>query len=159
MGTMRGVNFRDQGFAARMTVMGDPAESVFEATYPEGFARYGLNRPPINLSDVPPKIRHTPDYITRKGLVEVMGFGNDETLKLKLVKANALWAWHSDFRVDMFLWDSACHEYGWVRLPELLEVADRILKPKRFPEGHEYWPIHKALIPTAGTWVRFRADA
>lgn len=127
--------------------MGDEAEGVFELVYPEGFARYGLNRPPINLTNVPPKIRYTPDYLTGKGLVEVQGFGNDQTLKLKLDKLAALDEWHGDFRVDLFVWDSKNKRCGFVRMGDLHDALDAHGVMREFPEGKAYVALRAERIP------------
>lgn len=139
--------FRNQSFAGRFAAMGDEAEGVFEAVYPEGFVRFGINRPPINLANVPAKIRYTPDFLTGRGLVEVQGFGKDQILKLKHDKLNALWAWHEDFRVDLFVWDSTNKEYGWVRLPELDDAITAHAVEAMFPENKPYWALHSMDIP------------
>ncbi len=140
-----------QPFAARIGAMGDMAEAVFESVYPESWCRYGLNRPNIYLGDVPAFVRHTPDYLTAKGLVEVGGFGADGTYKFKIEKAEALMAWHQLWRTDLFLYDSKLKQYGWVRLPEIIEVS-RALTPKVFSEGKPYWPIARDEIPVVGSW-------
>lgn len=127
--------------------MGDEAEGIFERVYPEGFARFGICRPPVNLTNVPPKIRYTPDYLTAKGLVEVQGFGNDQMLKLKLDKLQALDDWHDDFRVDLFVWDSKHKRCGFVRLSDLHEACEQHGVMREFPEGKAYVALRAECIP------------
>lgn len=140
-------SFRHQTFARRFDVMGDEAEGVFEETYQEGWVRFGLNRPPINLANVPRFIRHAPDYLTSKGLVEVQGFGRDQTFKLKHEKLFALQDWHAKFRVDLFVWDSHNKRYGWLRLNDLCAELDDIAEFAQFPEGKPYLAIMADRLP------------
>lgn len=152
-------SFRDQPFAHRLGKMGDAAEGVFESTYPEGWASYGLRRPPINLSTVPPVIRYTPDYVTGKGLVEVQGFGADQTCKLKVEKFDAMRQWHDWFRTDMFLWDSHNKRYGWVRMIQLHDLIDGgSPQVEEFPEGKAYYAIPAERLPVV-EWINFEATS
>ena len=140
--------FKDQPFARRFDAMGDAAEQVFEQTYPLGWARYGLNRPPINLATVPPIVRYTPDYITSKGLVECQGFGRDQTYKMKQGKWEALLTWNLMFRTDLFVWDSFNRRYGFVRLSDLSDVLSSGRIPiRQFPEGTAYWAVVVDQLP------------
>lgn len=133
--------------------MGDEAEGVFEATYPQGFVKFGLSRPPINLSRVPEFVRYTPDYLTARGMVEVQGFGRDQTMKLKEDKLQALIDWRkaTAWRVDLFLWNSAENEFAWVRIPELIEALP-LAEKRMFPEGKPYFAWHVDNIPTVDGW-------
>lgn len=149
------MSFRDGGFSKRFGTMGDTAEHVFEDVYAEGWARYGLNRPPINLSTVPAYIRFTPDYITKRGLVECQGFGKDQTAKFKWGKLEALKLWHQQFRVDWFLFDSFNARYGWVRLPELLPALDEHAETRTFHEGNPYYAIKASNLPVVGEWYEY----
>lgn len=146
------MSFKDGGFAQRYEQMGDQAEAVFEEHYRQGWVRFGLNRPPLQMGALPPKIRYTPDYLTSKGLVEVQGFGRDQVAKFKRDKIEALLSWHRDFRVDFFLWDSTNRRYGWVRLPQL--VTDfRKHHVLQFPEGTEYFAVPAGELPMSAGWV------
>ena len=86
--------FHQKPWEQRYNEMGDQAESVFEGSSKIAFARYGLDRPGWNIVGMPEMIRYTPDYITPGGFVEVMGFGKDQCLRLKVLKWRALQAWH-----------------------------------------------------------------
>lgn len=150
------MSFRDGSFGQRFAKMGDEAEGIFEATYPQGFARYGINRPPINLGTVPEMIRFTPDYLTSKGLVEVQGFGRDQTVKMKVIKWSSMWRWHNEvFRTDLFLWDTTNKRYGWVRLPELGEAMYEHGELRAFPEGTDYWALHACKVPVVDGWTDY----
>lgn len=139
--------------------MGDEAEGVFEGTYPEGFVRFGLNRPPIRLASVPPFIRYTPDYLTSKGLVEVQGLGRDQTFKLKVDKLAALYQWAEHFRVDVFVWDSAKRRYGWLRLDELYDAICEHARIREFAEGKPYWALAAGKLPVVDGWTSYEAAA
>ncbi len=150
--------FHEQSFARRFGQMGDEAEKVFEAVYPQGFARFGLNRPPINLTNIPPFVRFMPDYLTAKGLVEVQGFGTDQIAKFKVQKLDVLRQWHRLFRVDFFLWDRTNLRYGWLRLNDLEEAMPWIHAELRsFHEGNQYWAIPAANLPVI-EWVGSGGD-
>lgn len=146
--------FHERPFNQRISKMGDEAEGVFEATYPEGFTRWGLNRPPINLGKVPPKIRYAPDYLTSKGFVECMGFGNDRTLKLKVDKLDAMLEWHDDFRCDLFVWDSKDRAYSWCRIGPLDMVCAEA-KRASFHEGNEYYVLRAEALPVVDGWTPY----
>lgn len=152
-------SFRDQGWVARFGALGDEAEGIFEATYPEGWARFGLNRPPIRLSSVPPFIRYTPDYLTSKGLVEVQGLGRDQTFKLKVDKLAALHQWAEHFRVDLFVWDSSKRRYGWLRLDELDWALLNEGRTREFAEGKPYRALAAGKLPVVGGWTSYEAAA
>ena len=147
--------FSSQSFSKRFSKMGDEAEGIFEAVYPQGWARYGLNRPPIQLKNVPPKIRYTPDYITGKGLVEVQGFGRDQTFKLKIDKWQALIDWHNDFRVDLFVWDTTNKRYGYVRLHDLGVALDEHGWDDAFDNGANPYVAIKADQIPVDEWVEY----
>lgn len=149
------MSFKDRKWGNRFNAMGDEAEGVFEATYPQGFARYGINRPPIQLAKVPAFVRYTPDYLTSKGLVEVQGFGRDQTFKLKDDKYEALRHWHSIFRVDIFVWDSANKRYGFVRLHDFIEAWEEHGWSDSFDEGRNPYMALKAEHLPVEHWVPY----
>ena len=140
---------------SRLGKMGDQAEAVFEEVYPQKWARFGLSRPPINLAKVPGFIRYTPDYITAKGLVEVQGFGKDQTAKFKTSKLDALRLWAEVFRVDFFLWDSHLQRFGWVRLPELDVALAEHGARLSFHEGNPYFAIPAGRLPVVSGWTAY----
>lgn len=147
--------------------MGDEAEGVFERVYEhvapkQKFVRYGLNRAPIMVANLSTHVRYTPDYLTAKGLVEVQGFGVDQTFKLKLDKLDALVVWSDYDAVHVFVYDSKFDEYAWCRLYELKVALQRHGDIRTFPEGKPYWALPKALLPvTEDGWrtAPMRSDA
>lgn len=148
------MSFKDRPFHNRFAAMGDAAEGVFERTYPQGWVRFGLNRPPIAMGSLPAFIRFTPDYLTARGLVEVQGFGGDQLAKFKRDKLTALIDWHHHFRVDFFLWDSANKRYAWLRLHDL----ENYITPHHvayFPEGTQYFAIPAVELPVVDAWVPY----
>jgi hypothetical protein len=133
--------FRNQSWSSRYGAMGDEAEEQFEIARAGKFARYGLNRPPINMGMVPPFLRYTPDYITSHGLVEVQGVGRDRILKIKKEKADALDLWHKEFALQMFIWDTTNKRHTFVPWEDLACVLPA-LEVDSFPEGKEYWKLN-----------------
>lgn len=103
--------FNEQSWNHRYSKMGDEAENVFEQVATSmmwGWTRYGLNRPEMRLENVPRMICYTPDYLTEFGFVEVQGVGQDQTIKIKIDKLEALRKWDSisdTYQVSLFLWD------------------------------------------------------
>jgi hypothetical protein len=92
----------------RYKTLGDPAENRFRewAAQDElSYHRYGLDRPPLDLSRVPAFVRYTPDFLTSRCLIEVQGCGRDSTFKFKHDKLSALEEWYSQFPVKLFLWN------------------------------------------------------
>ena len=148
--------FRDRPWASRVAAggMGDEAESVFEQWATNqgiGFARYGLNRPPIHVHKLPDLIRYTPDYLMTARLVEVQGFGRDQTFKLKEVKLAALEDWTQIHPVSMFAWDSHGQRAFMVDLEAIASAAATGgLSKGAFPEGHVYYEYPAALLAEIG---------
>lgn len=151
------MSFKDREFSGRWRQMGGEAESVFEAVYPQGKAKYGLSRPPVNLTQVPAFVRYTPDYLTAKGLVEVQGFGRDQTFKLKVDKYNALNEWHQQFRVDIFAWDTTNKRYGFVRLHDFMEAWEEHGWSDAFDDGRNPYMALKAEHLPVDAWVAYVA--
>lgn len=132
--------FNQQDFGQRYGAMGDEAEGVFEQTHTGKYVRYGLNRPPVSMSMIPPFIRYTPDYLTSFGLVEVQGVGKDRKLKLKLDKAETLNEWHDQFKVTFFVWDTTLKQSTYIEWPDLWDILPS-MPIETFPEGKQYWSI------------------
>lgn len=144
------MTFRDLPWEERENVLGDTAESQFEkwaTSIPLGFVRFGLQRPPLQMHMLPTRIRYTPDYLMSKKFVEVQGFGIDQTIKLKVDKANALHWWNDVHPVEIFLWDS--HHQRSTLVP--LSVLDSVLgsgqvELRTFSEGKPYFSIPANLV-------------
>ena len=140
--------FNQQDFGQRFGAMGDEAEGVFESTHTGKYVRYGLNRPPVSMSMIPPFIRYTPDYLTSHGLVEVQGVGKDRKLKLKLDKAESLNEWHKQFKLTFFVWDTTLKQSTYIDWDDLWAILPS-MPIETFPEGKQYWSIDGDARP----WV------
>jgi hypothetical protein len=81
-----------------------------------------------------------PDYLTTKGWVEVMGVGDDQTLKLKLDKLMALHFWRLLMPVDLWVYDSRRDRHAEAPIER---VNDLVMGTSvdRFPEGQPYYEI------------------
>lgn len=143
--------FSDQPFSARINALGDESEGVFADVYPEKFEEFGWRRPSFYMGDMPPLLRYVPDFATAKGLVECLGVGHDETLKLKVEKHGALRTWHSLWRTDYFIWSSKRKMYCWVRVPDMTRTATSAVV-KHFPEGKAYYAIKVSDLPLCSPW-------
>ena len=149
------MSFKDRDYANRFKKMGDEAEGIFEAVYPQGKAKYGLDRPPVSLKAVPAFVRYTPDYLTAKGLVEVQGFGRDQTFKLKVSKYDALNAWHLVWRVDLFAWDTTNQRHGMMRLHDFMVAWEDHGTEGSFDDGRNpYMGLHADHLPV-DLWVPY----
>lgn len=146
------MSFHAQSWDTRFKAMGDEAEGMFEQVWPRGWARTGLNRPPIQLHRLSLRTRYTPDYLTSYGYVEVQGFGRDRRLKLKHEKLSALNQWAADDKVMFFLWDSVERQWCTVDLDVLIAAADEHGKVGIYPEGKTYVSVHVADIPNYDGW-------
>ncbi len=146
------MSFRDKSFEDRLAAggMGDEAEGVFERVYPKGWARYGLCRPPIQMHKIPARLRYTPDYITSGTLVEVQGFGRDQTFKLKIDKWQALHFWNSVMLVQLFVWDTTNKRWCIIPLLEIDKLVEQCGEIRHFPEGKAYMAIPGDAIFEAG---------
>lgn len=142
-------SFRDQPFTHRMNGMGDQAEAVFEKVWPLGWARYGLNRPPINMASIPAKLRYTPDYITSAALVEVQGCGRDGIIKLKHDKREALTRWADEHPTLLFMFDAVGARWATYAIER---IGDLITGEGEFNEGKRYHEISVATVPDE-CWV------
>ena len=130
--------------------MGDEAEEKFESLQEGGsFVRFGFNRPPFRMTHLTSFTRHTPDYVTRDGLlVECMGMGRDGVLKFKPEKYGALMEWNAKQDVALFVWNSAEKQSAllpWDQVKSLVRKA-RKAGIKSFTDGNTYYPIEWAWI-------------
>jgi hypothetical protein len=142
------VSFKDKSWNARFAAMGDEAEQKFEAVMharKRGFVRTGLNRPPLRMSMLPPFVRYTPDYLTSKCYVEVQGLGEDQLFKMKVDKWDALESWHTEFPVELFVWDSYHERHTQLTLPRLRRMLSTA-EVGMFHEGKKYYALEADKI-------------
>ncbi len=138
--------FADQSFDKRFNDMGDLAEGVFEEWSPVNFVRFGLNRPPLAMWKLPPRIRYTPDYLTSDYLVEVQGFGRKQIVHMKLDKWQALLWWDRNVMpVHLFLHDSHHDRQLMFPIKKLRPLVDKA-EVRTFPEGNEYYAINAGEV-------------
>ena len=137
--------FRLKTFDERIKTMGDIAEQKFEKDAAVKFVRYGLNRPQINMAHLPPEIRHTPDYLTSQGLVEVQGLGKDQILKIKHEKLKALKWWSEVHPLYLFIYDSYNERTYMMSFQELTKKC-KMSETNYFPEGKPYYAMDSSLI-------------
>jgi hypothetical protein len=135
------MGFSDAKWEQRMIVMGDEAEGKFEEVYDKGFTRYGLRRPPIRVDWLPAFVRYTPDYLTSTELVEVMGVGADQTLKLKDEKKGALDDWNCFMDTTLFLWDSHRKRHCFIPYDVLHDKLRALAFRGEFSEGKTYQAV------------------
>lgn len=118
------MSFKDQPFEQRMAKLGDQAEKAFESVVQQGYVRFGLDRPPIQVQALPKRLRYTPDYLMSARFVECQGFGRDQLLKVKRSKLDALCWWATVHPVDFFIYDSHKKRSMFMPLDQLLTMID-----------------------------------
>lgn len=117
------MSFHEGSWAQRFGALGDEAEAVFEAVYGRGFVRWGLNRPPLQVGNLPVEVRCAPDYLTSSEFVEVQGFGSKQIIRIKDEKLQACeWA-AQVWPVRFFFWDSSKSQYAYTTLVSVIEAA------------------------------------
>lgn len=147
--------FKDRPWSSRFDQLGDEAEARFETVCTDvlklGYVRYGLNRPPLQMSQLPTRLRYTPDYLMSGKLIEVQGFGRDQVAKIKLDKLGALHWWNDVHPVELFLWDSKNERWAFVTLKQVdAEIASGRCELCAFPEGKAYFALDgQALFDVA----------
>jgi hypothetical protein len=139
------MSFADKPFSMRIQTMGDIAERRFEEESAVKWVRYGLCRPPINMSALPIQLRYTPDYLTAQGLVEVQGLGRDQILKVKHEKLEALRWWEKVHPVYLFVYDSHKDRSSMLSLSEVRKKC-KLSETDEFPEGKSYYAIKSSLL-------------
>lgn len=149
-------SFRNQPWSQREGVLGDEAEQQFEQWASEskvGFARYGLNRPPIQVHRLPAMIRYTPDYLMTKRLVEVQGLGRDQRFKIKHEKFDALEAWQDVHPVDLFVWDRTNKRRWMIPLDSLgfaIDSGEFGVSEGVFDGTKPYWSLDADVLDEIG---------
>lgn len=139
------MSFKDRPFETRFKAMGDIAETAFEENFTSNFVRFGLNRPPLKMSSLPPVIRYTPDYLSSNHLIEVQGLGADQIFKLKLDKLEALSFWNNIHPVLMYVYDSSKKRDALLNWEELTSYCQDA-PIDSFPEGKKYYAVPAVLI-------------
>lgn len=91
-------------------------------------------------------LKHQPDYYSGGYLVEVVGCGNDRTLKFRTSKAASMDVWHEAIQpVAIFIYNSTEDEYAcleWSEFKELYDLAEGANGVQAFSsDGNTYVPI------------------
>lgn len=121
------VGYADRPYAERFSVMGGPAESVFEqwaSTRPVTIQRFGFDRSPLPkeaMLQLPSFVRHAPDYILfEEGytyLVDCVGTAKSQGFKVRASKLGALEFYQSNGGDPLlFIFNSAQYSYAFMNL-------------------------------------------
>lgn len=143
--------FHEQSWDVRFTKMGDEAEGLFALLHPNS-APFGLRRPPVNLTNVPLFIRYMPDFLLHNRLVEVMGVGQDQLLKLKVEKHDVLLDWDVLHPTSLFIWDSHKRRHIELSITDFNPIMS-LCQKRQFPEGKEYYEIPLDVLPGEWSWL------
>lgn len=138
--------FHQQTWNNRYQAMGDEAEGIFEQTHKLNWVRTGLNRPPLQMSQLSLAVRYMPDYLTSRCWVEVQGCGRDKVVRIKAEKIEALLEWSSlDHPVEFFFWDTTNKRHCQVPLADVVRAV-RELEQNLYPEGKVFFEIPTDLF-------------
>jgi hypothetical protein len=134
--------FENQPFAQRLKVMGDTAERKFEEVWEKPFSRFGFHRPEFSVNNLPKLILHMPDYIDSVNLIEVKGFGRDQTFKVKVLEYGYMQQWDQVHPLLIFVWDSHRKRYTDFPLKALTEwINSGVAELGYFPEPKAYFAV------------------
>lgn len=120
------MTFKDQNWEERVEVLGDIGENAFReyaARRSLGVVKYGLDRPPINLSRTPDFVRYSPDFLTDEAFVEVQGCGRDQQFKFKHSKLIALRQWNRHHHVMVWLWNEPLQDWRQITVARLHDMC------------------------------------
>lgn len=144
--------FHERSWASRFGAMGDEAEGVFEAVYGKGFVRWGLQRPDIQVGNLPVVIRCAPDYLTSSEFVEVQGFGSRQVIRIKDEKLQACQYHAEKWPVSFFFWDSHKSRYCYATLVSVIEAA-LISKREMYADSGKWVSLVKPASLGDVVWV------
>lgn len=155
------MTFKDETWDERFKSMGDQAEGEFETRH-QNWARFGFNRPDIDMSKNSAVLNSAPDYVYgpngRNVMVEVQGCGKDQLFKFKDDKLVALKQWKTFTGMDVFLWlwDASTESAYWISIDNLWI---RSLKPLYYGGSHGTFPEGKEYVAfPAGTFEMENGD-
>lgn len=133
--------FHKQDWNSRFAAMGDEAEGIFEKVHKLNWVRTGLNRPPLQMSQLSLAVRYMPDYLTSRCWVEVQGCGRDQVIRIKDEKLVALNEWEQlGHPVEFFFWDTTNKRYCQVPLEAVMDEI-YVLDSRTYPEGKVFYEI------------------
>jgi hypothetical protein len=146
------VPFHQRNFSDRLGTMGDPAEEACDLVYGHRTHALGLNRVwqngvGLTMSQMTASMRYTPDRMTINSFVECMGIGRDKTLKIKTEKVHALSAWDMIGPTKLFVFDQPRNMYYEANIALWEDACMEAAELKMFPEGKEYWSLHRDHFP------------
>lgn len=139
-------DYNSQTFDKRFGYLGDTAEAAFDRVCPKHH-KLGLNRPPFGMNGMDAVLRYTPDRMTRKGFVEVMAIGHDDTLKLKHEKLDALLLWNRIAPVDLFVYHKPKNLYWQAPIADWSKLLKRAGVESEFDDGKQYIGLHSDNFP------------
>jgi hypothetical protein len=106
---------------------------------------------------IPPFVRMAPDYFDSDGFIEVMGFGTDQTIKLKDVKHEVLQDYQAIWPVRIFLWDSFKKRWSIAPLSAIETALFHEATKAQFHDGPTYFALAAEHWP--GEWTDFDPNA
>ena len=144
--------FHQRNFNQRLDTMGDPAENACDLVYGNRTHKLGLDRVWQNgvglfMAQMTAAMRYTPDRMVIDRFVECMGIGRDKTLKIKHEKIEALKAWQNIGPTDLFVFDQVQNTYYQASISEWAEACVAHGEVKVFPEGKQYYALHRDNFP------------
>lgn len=141
------VPYASRSWAERATQLGEQAELSFEqwakgnGVVYERMGFRGSALPRAALLQLPPSVRHLPDYLAWKDgelkWVECIGTADRLSFKIRESKHGSQWYWHRDLPLAYFIFCSSNDSFGWTTWDEVAEEI-RGCSPEYFADGNSF---------------------
>jgi hypothetical protein len=143
-------NFNDRPFKERFTFMGDTAENSVIEAHNGKVVRFGLDRPPFSLRNLPPHLRGAPDFLGGQFFYEACGVGHDQVVKIKRYKHEVQLWWNEMLPVLYHVFDPVNKRWVEFEATELQNAIDsgRVLSAQFPSDGVEYYAVDMEFIMT-----------
>jgi hypothetical protein len=140
--------FNDRPFAERFAYMGDTAEQSVIDAHNGKVVRFGLERPPFALRNLPVELRGAPDFIGGKAFYEACGVGRDQVVKVKKYKHEAQLWWSALLPVVYHVFDPVNKRWVEIEASVIQDLIDDGHIPLREFDSDkvQYWAIDMELV-------------
>ena len=119
----------------------------FEAVWPQWYVRYSVERAPFRLATLPPRLRHSPAYLTAETFIEVRSVGHDGLVRLDPEAYEALCWWDLVHPVVLFISDERTGRWCLEPISAVTEwISTGRVQPVAGPAGATWWAIPADVI-------------
>ena len=142
------MSYYEQPFSSRFGRMGDEAEEAYISHVNPKAIRSGLNRPELDVRQMPLNMRSAPDITDLTFYAECVGIGRDGTAKVRFDKFKALHVWSVLAPVKIFVWSSTKKVWWLMDFDDFEEACHKHGEVDFFPDNHKpYWRLHFKNFP------------